>query len=72
MELLLEIEEDGHGNDDESEGEIEDARLPGHHDPSVAAESVPSTQLLPFAFGPGAWGPSHCYSPICSSTSQLI
>lgn len=49
---LLESEEEGAGPDDEEQGQVEDSFLPGHHHPSVAAESVFTRQLLPFSHLP--------------------
>lgn len=46
---LLESEEEGAGPGDEEEGQVEDALLPGHHHPSVAAESIFPRELLPFS-----------------------
>lgn len=33
---------------DEEEGQIEDALLPGHHDAAITAEGVPAWKFLPF------------------------
>lgn len=46
---LLESEEERAGPDDEEQGQVEDSFLPGHHHPSVAAESVFPRELLPFS-----------------------
>lgn len=51
-EDLLESEEESAGPHDEEQGQVEDSLLPGHHHPSVAAESVFSRQLLPLSHLP--------------------
>lgn len=33
---------------DEEEGQVEDALLPGHHDAAITAEGVPAWEFLPF------------------------
>lgn len=33
---------------DEEEGQVEDALLPGHHDAAITAEGVPAREFLPF------------------------
>lgn len=48
---LLEGEEESAGDQDEDESQVEDARLPGHHDPPVAEELVSSRENLPFPPG---------------------
>ena len=44
----LEGEEECTCPQDEEEGQIEDALLPGHHDAAITAEGVPAWEFLPF------------------------
>lgn len=44
----LEGEEECTCPQDEEEGQIEDALLPGHHDSPITAEGVPAWEFLPF------------------------
>lgn len=44
----LESEEERTRPQDEEEGQVEDALLPGHHDSAITAEGVPAWEFLPF------------------------
>lgn len=48
----LEHKEESAGADDEAEGDVEDARVWGHHDAAVAAKFVASREHLPFPGDP--------------------
>lgn len=64
---LLESEEERAGPDDEEQGQVEDSFLPGHHHPSVAAESVLSRELLPFSHLPCYHHRRHGACPVLRS-----
>ena len=46
---LLENEEEAAGSDNQSDGDVENANLFGHHDSAFAAEPVASWVDLPFS-----------------------
>lgn len=48
---LLEGEEESTSDQDENERQVEDARLPGHHNPPVAKELVSPREHFPFPPG---------------------